>query len=120
MARLRHAGVITGLGGVAGHPNKYFPRGYTGYFGRSVLAQSFSAVTAACLMVRREVWEAACRFDESLAVAFNDVDFCLRIKAGGYCNVWTPYAEINHHESASRGNETSSEKLNRWVGLHRY
>lgn len=113
--RLQHAGVITGLGGVAGHPNKYFPRGYTGYFGRAVLAQSLSAVTAACLMVRREVWEAVCGFDESLAVAFNDVDFCLRAKAAGCRNVWTPYAEMNHHESASRGNEISPEKQARYL-----
>lgn len=112
--RLQHAGVITGLGGVAGHPNKYFPKGYVGYFGRAVLAQSMSAVTAACLMVRRTVWNQVNGFDESLAVAFNDVDFCLRVKAVGYRNVWTPYAEMNHHESASRGNETTPEKQARY------
>ena len=112
--RLQHAGVVIGLGGVAGHPNKYFPRGHVGYFGRAVLAQSFSAVTAACLMVRREVWEKVQGLEEALAVAFNDVDFCLRVNAAGYRNVWTPYAEMNHHESASRGNETSPEKLARY------
>ena len=113
--RLQHAGVITGLGGVAGHPNKYFPRGYAGYFGRAIIAQSMSAVTAACLMVRREVWELAHGLDEDLVVAFNDVDFCLRVKAMRYRNVWTPYAEMNHHESASRGNETSPEKQRRYL-----
>lgn len=114
--RLQHAGVITGFGeGIAGHPNKYFPKGYAGYHGRAVLAQSMSAVTAACLMIRRVVWEQVGGFDESLAVAFNDVDFCLRVKAAGYRNVWTPYAEMNHHESASRGNETSPEKQARYA-----
>ena len=109
--RLQHAGVITGLGGVAGHPNKYFPRGYVGYFGRAILTQSMSAVTAACLMIRRQVWDQVQGLDENLAVAFNDVDFCLRVKAAGYRNVWTPHAEMNHHESASRGNETTPQRL---------
>ena len=113
--RLQHAGVITGLGGVAGHPNKYFPRGYTGYFGRAVLAQSMSAVTAACLMIRRQVWDQVQGLDENLAVAFNDVDFCLRVKAAGYRNTWTPAAEMNHYESASRGNETTPEKQERYL-----
>lgn len=112
--RLQHAGVITGLGGVAGHPFKFFPRCYPGYFGRAVLAQSFSAVTAACLMVRRMVWDQVNGLDESLAVAFNDVDFCLRVQEAGYRNVWTPTAEMNHHESASRGNETSRAKKIRY------
>lgn len=112
--RLQHAGVITGLGGLAGHPNKYFPKGYAGYFGRAVLAQSLSAVTAACLMVRRTVWQTVQGLDESLAVAFNDVDFCLRVQAAGYRNIWTPYAEMIHHESASRGNETTPEKRARY------
>ena len=109
--RLQHAGVITGLGGVAGHPNKYFPRGYVGYFGRAILTQSMSAVTAACLMIRRQVWDQVQGLDENLAVAFNDVDFCLRVKAAGYRNVWTPHAEMNHHESASPGNETTPQRL---------
>lgn len=112
--RLQHAGVITGLGGLAGHPNKYFPRGHLGYAARAVLAQSLSAVTAACLMVRRELWEQTQGLDETLAIAYNDVDFCLRVQAAGYRNVWTPYAEMNHHESASRGNETTPEKQARY------
>ena len=114
--RLQHAGVITGFGeGIAGHPNKNFPRGYVGYYARAILTQSLSAVTAACLMIRREVWEKTQGLDENLAVAFNDVDFCLRVKAAGYRNVWTPHAEMNHHESASRGNETSPEKQARYT-----
>jgi len=112
--RLQHAGVIAGLGGVAGHPNKYFPRGHPGYFGRAVLAQRFSAVTAACLMVRRDIWEKVQGLDETLAVAFNDVDFCLRVQAAGYRNVWTPHAEMNHHESASRGNENTPAQQARY------
>ena len=112
--RLQHAGVITGLGGVAGHPNKYFPRGHPGYFGRAVLAQRFSAVTAACLMLRRTVWDQVAGLDETLAVAFNDVDFCLRVQAAGYRNVWTPHAEMNHHESASRGNENTPAQQARY------
>lgn len=112
--RLQHAGVITGLGGVAGHPNKYLPRGHLGYFGRAILTQRFSAVTAACLMVRRTVWDQVYGLDERLAVAFNDVDFCLRVQAAGYRNVWTPYAEMNHHESASRGNEKTPEQQVRY------
>jgi GT2 family glycosyltransferase len=112
--RLQHAGVITGLGDIAGHPHKFFPKAYPGYHGRAVLTQSFSAVTAACLMVRRQVWEQVNGLDETLAVAFNDVDFCLRVKTAGYQNVWTPYAEMNHHESASRGNETTPEKQARY------
>jgi GT2 family glycosyltransferase len=113
--RLQHAGVITGLGGVAGHPNKYFPRGYVGYFGRALLAQSMSAVTAACLMIRRQVWDQVQGLDENLAVAFNDVDFCLRVRAAGYRNVWTPFAEMTHYESASRGNETTPKKQERYL-----
>jgi GT2 family glycosyltransferase len=114
--RLQHAGVMTGFGeGIAGHPNKNFPKGYAGYFGRAILSQSMSAVTAACLMIRRDIWEKVQGLDEDLAIAFNDVDFCLRVKAASYRNVWTPYAEMNHHESASRGNETSPEKQARYA-----
>lgn len=113
--RLQHGGVIIGLGGVAGHSHKYIPRGHPGYFHRAVLHQSLSAVTAACLLIRREVYEQVSGLDESLAVAFNDVDFCLRVQAAGYRNVWTPYAEMNHHESASRGYEDNPEKQARFA-----
>jgi hypothetical protein len=101
--RLQHGGCVLGVGGVAGHAHKYLPRGAAGYFQRAVLHQSFSAVTAACLVVRRALFEQVGGFDEQLAVAFNDIDFCLRVSAAGYRNVWTPYAEMVHHESASRG-----------------
>ncbi|NMG72315.1 hypothetical protein DNK49_12605 [Azoarcus communis] len=114
--RLQHGGVIIGLGGVAGHSHKYFPKGHPGYFHRAVLHQRLSAVTAACLVIRKAVYEQVGGLDESLAVAFNDVDFCLRVQAAGYRNVWTPYAEMNHHESASRGYEDNPEKQARFAG----
>lgn len=108
--RLQHAGVITGLGGVAGHAHKFLPRGSPGYFFRAQVHQSFSAVTAACLMIRKVVFEQVHGLDEALAVAFNDVDFCLRVREAGFRNVWTPYAEMIHHESASRGEERTPEQ----------
>lgn len=113
---LQHGGVITGIGGVAGHSHKRLRKGEVGYFSRAVVHQSLSAVTAACLMVRRSVWKELSGLDESFAVAFNDVDFCLRVRNQGYRNVWTPYAEMNHHESASRGQETTPEKQMRFMG----
>lgn len=112
--RLQHGGCVIGVGGIAGHSHKYLSRGQVGYFARAVLHQSFSAVTAACLLVRRSIFEQMGGLDEQLVVAFNDVDFCLRVQAAGYRNVWTPYAEMNHHESASRGEEDSPEKIARF------
>jgi len=111
---VQHAGVITGFGGVAGHGHHGHPRGGLGYFGRLALVQEYSAVTAACLLVRRSVYEEVGGLDEALMVAFNDVDFCLRVGAAGYRNVWTPYAALYHHESASRGNEDTPEKIARF------
>lgn len=112
---LQHAGVIVSLGGVAGHSHKYFPRNHPGYFHRLVLPQNLSAVTAACLLVRREVFEEVGGLDETnLKVAFNDVDFCLKVREAGYRNLWTPYAEMYHHESVSRGHEDTPEKQARF------
>ena len=113
---LQHGGVVLGVGGIAGHSHKYLSRNQSGYFGRAVLHQSFSAVTAACLVIRRKIWEQVEGLDESFAVAFNDVDFCLRVRDAGYRNVWTPYAEMIHHESLSRGEEDSPEKVSRFQG----
>jgi GT2 family glycosyltransferase len=113
---LQHGGVILGIGGVAGHSHKYASTNETGYFGRAVLHQSFSAVTAACLLVRKEVYDEVNGLDESFSVAFNDVDFCLRVRDAGYRNVWTPYAEMIHHESVSRGREDNPEKIARFNG----
>ena len=112
--RLQHGGCITGLGGVAGHSHKFLRNGYHGYFKRAVLHQSFSIVTAACLLLRRDVFEQVGGLDEQLAIAFNDVDFCLRVREAGYRNVWTPYAEMTHHESASRGEEDTPAKQARF------
>jgi glycosyltransferase involved in cell wall biosynthesis len=111
---LQHGGVIVSLGGVAGHSHKHVASGHLGYFGRAVLHQALSAVTAACLMVKKSIYLEVGGLDEDLAVAFNDVDFCLRVRHAGYRNVWTPYAEMFHHESASRGAETTPGKIARF------
>ena len=111
---LQHAGAVVAAG-VAGHVHKGLGRGEKGYFGRAVLAQDFVAVTAACLVVRKEVYEAVGGLDEGLAVAFNDIDFCLRVVEQGYRNLWTPYAQLYHFESASRGYEDTPEKMERFL-----
>jgi GT2 family glycosyltransferase len=118
--RLQHGGVIIGLGGVAGHAHKYIGKSEYGYFARAILHQSMSAVTAACLMVRRTVYEAVDGLDEELSIAFNDIDFCLRLREAGYRNIWTPYAEMIHHESISRGTEDDEEKQARFNGEIRF
>ena len=107
---LQHAGVILGIRGVAGHAHRYLKRGGKGYFGRASLIQSICALTAACLVVRKETFEKIGGFNEALQVAFNDVDFCLRVREAGYRNIYTPYAELYHHESATRGDEDTAEK----------
>ena len=100
---IQHGGVILGAGGIAGHAHIGLRRGEPGYFARAHLAQDISAVTTACALVKREVYLQVGGFDENLAVTFNDVDFCLRLREAGYRILWTPYAELIHHESASRG-----------------
>ncbi len=111
---IQHAGVIIGIGGVAGHSHKYFKRGDYGYSSRLTIAQNLSAVTAAAVMIRRDVFEEVSGLDESFAVAFNDIDLCLRIRKAGYLIVWTPYAEAYHYESKSRGLEDTPEKQERF------
>ena len=113
---VQHAGVGIGIGGIAGHLHKYFSRGSHGYMGRLHYAQNVSAVTGACLMLRREVYERLNGLNEQFAVAFNDVDFCMRIREAGYRIVFTPYAELYHYESKSRGAETTPEKQKRFLG----
>lgn len=107
---LQHAGVILGLIGISSHLHRNLRKGELGYFGRAALHQSFSAVTGAALMVKKSIYEEVGGFDENLQVTFNDIDFCLRVRAAGYRNVWTPYAEMIHHESASRGYDTAPQK----------
>lgn len=108
---VQHGGVILGIQGVAGHGHKGFPQDHPGYFSRLVLPQALSAVTAACLVVRRESYLAVGGFDEEhLPVAFNDVDFCLRLREAGLRNVWTPDAVLIHHESVSRGIDQTPEQ----------
>lgn len=111
---IQHAGVVLGVGGVANHAFLGCPRGCPGHGGRAMVVQNYSAVTGACLVVRREAYERAGGLDEELEVAFNDIDFCLRLRELGYRNLWTPFAELYHHESASRGEEDSEEKLSRF------
>ena len=102
---LQHAGVIMGLGGYAGHSHKYKQKGGSGYLFRIATVQDFSAVTGACLLVKASVYDEVGGLDEQFAVAFNDVDFCLRVRDAGCRIAWTPYAELTHYESKSRGGD---------------
>ena len=113
---IQHAGVIVGIGGVAGHAHKCFPRGDLGYMGRAAIVENFSAVTFACAMIPAKVYWEVNGIDEKFAVAFNDVDMCLRIKQAGYNICFTPYAELYHYESKSRGMENTPEKVKRFEG----
>jgi len=112
---LQHGGLVIGIQGLAGHASKGVQRGSGGYFNRVKLIHTCSGVTAACMLVRKEVYNEVGGLDqENLAIAFNDVDFCLKIREVGYDIVYTPYAELYHHESKSRGYEDSPEKQARF------
>jgi glycosyltransferase involved in cell wall biosynthesis len=117
---LQHGGVVVGLGGVAGHAHVGLKKNEKGYFGRPVLHHRCSAVTAACLMIKKSTYFAVGGMDEQIAVAFNDVDFCLRLGDAGYHCVYTPSAELIHHESATRGDDLSDENRNRFMGEEAY
>ena len=113
--RIQHAGVVIGMLRVAGHAHRLFPQQHPGYAGRLKLRQNYSAVTAACLLVRRAIYDEVGGLNEhDLAIAFNDIDFCLKVQTAGYANAWTPYAELIHHESVSRGQEDTPEKQARF------
>lgn len=113
--RIQHGGVVLGIGGVAGHAHKYFPMDHSGYFGRLKIPHNVSAVTAACLAVRRSTYEEVGGLDEvNLRVAFNDVDFCLKVRARGYRNLFTPHARLYHHESISRGDDNRPDQIERF------
>jgi GT2 family glycosyltransferase len=107
---IQHAGVILGLGGIAGHAFHGQPRGHAGYYDRARVEQDLSCVTAACCMIRREVFLQLGGFDEKLAIAFNDVDFCIRLRNAGWRIIWTPLVELYHHESASVGRHDASHR----------
>jgi len=112
---LQHAGVVMGFGGIAGHcfvAQSEEPGSV--YFNRSKMTSDYSAVTAACLMVRREVFEALGGLDETFKVAFNDIDFCLRIRRLGLLIVYDAWARFHHYESKSRGLEDTAEKKERF------
>lgn len=111
---IQHAGAIIGWGGVAGHAFVNQKRGETGYQHRIICQQDMSAVTAACMMVRKEVFDRVGGFTEELAVAFNDIDLCMKIRKEGYLIVYEPYAELYHYESKSRGLENTPEKKSRF------
>ena len=109
--RVQDAGVVIGIGGVADHVFRGIPRGVNGYFGRHRIIQNMSAVTAACLMMRKSVFEEIGGFDAGFSHAYNDIDLCLRVRDEGYLVVYTPYAELYHCESLSRGFEDTPEKM---------
>lgn len=111
---IQHAGVITGIGGVAGHPYKHFTNKNQGYFSRAVVVQNLSAVTAACLVMKKDLFLSIGGLNEKyLKVAFNDIDICLRLRKRGYKILWTPFAELYHYESATRGSDRDSKKIKR-------
>jgi GT2 family glycosyltransferase len=111
---IQHAGVIVGIGGFAGHPHRHFHKDSLGYMGRAKVCQNMSAVTGACLMTKKQVFKEVGGFDENYSHALNDIDFCLKIRERGYLIVYTPYAELYHYESLSRGYEDTKEKQKRF------
>ena len=111
---VQHAGLGLGLLTLAGHLHRNSLRENPGYMGKLIHAQNLSAVTGACVMIPRKVWDQLGGLDESFAVAFNDVDLCMRIRQAGYLIVWTPYAELYHYESKSRGCDDTPEKKERF------
>lgn len=114
--RVQHGGVVVGLGGIAGHSFLFEERDSPGYFGQALLAREVSSVTGACLVVRKSVYQEVNGLNAAaFAVAFNDVDFCLKVRSKGYRNVWTPFAELVHHESVSRGTDNTPEKIERFA-----
>jgi len=119
--KIQHAGILIGYGGGACNANGGLDRGAPGYMHRAEVIQNYSAVTAACLLTRADVFREVGGLDEqNLKVAFNDVDYCLKVRKHGYLVVWTPYAELYHLESASRGDDMAPEKFKRFLGEVHY
>ena len=111
---IQHGGIIVGIGGVAGSVFVGLPKGYSGYMHKAALQLDLSAVTAACMMMKRRVFEEVGGFEEKLKVAFNDVDLCLKTREKGYLVVYNPYVELYHYESKTRGAEDTKEKVRRF------
>ena len=113
---IQHAGVVIGLGAhrTAGHTHYKIPQQNLGYMGRLCYAQNMSAVTGACLMVKKSVYDQVGGLEECFEISLNDVDFCLKLREAGYLNVWTPFAILYHHESISRGLDDQGEKAERY------
>ncbi|MBQ8041587.1 MAG: glycosyltransferase, partial [Lachnospiraceae bacterium] len=113
---IQHAGVVLGLGAhrTAGHSHYKIPVQNLGYMGRLCYTQNVSAVTGACLMVKKELFEMVGGLEEGFAISLNDVDFCLKLREKGFLNVWTPFAELYHYESISRGLDDQGEKAERY------
>ena len=111
---VQHAGVLLGMGGIAGHYFKFINRYETGYFSRALTIQNITAVTAACMITKREIFEKVGYMNEELEVAFNDIDFCLKIRKAGYDIIYNPYIELWHYESKTRGEENTPEKVKRF------
>ncbi|MGF1589715.1 MAG: glycosyltransferase [Pleurocapsa sp.] len=112
---IQHAGVVLGIGGVAGHSHKHLHVSQPGYISQAAATNNYSAVTAACLMCRRDVFESVGGFEEQLAIAFNDVDLCLKIASRGYRNIYLPHVVLYHYESKSRGYENTPAKQARFA-----
>lgn len=112
---IQHAGVILGIGGVAGHSHRFLPRQAPGHGARVWTTQNLSAVTGACLMLRKQLYDDLGGMDERYALAYNDVDLCLRLRRRGYAILWTPHAELVHHESKTRGSDDTPEKKIRFA-----
>ncbi|MEH1913875.1 glycosyltransferase [Nostoc sp.] len=117
---IQHAGVVMGIGGVAGHSHKHYLADSPGYFDQILTVNNYSAVTAACLMCRREMFESVGGFEEELTVAFNDVDLCLKIVEKGYRNIYLPHVRLYHYESKSRGYEDTPAKQARFIKERKY
>jgi GT2 family glycosyltransferase len=118
---IQHAGVIIGIRGIAGHSHRFCPDTGIGYYYRPVVIQDLSAVTGACLLTRRSLWDKVGGLNEkNLKIAFNDIDYCLKIRKLGYDVVYTPYAKLLHYESKSRGLEDTPEKRKRFQEESKY
>ena len=117
---VQHGGVVLGIGGIASHAHKHVPGNSCGHFGRAALVQNFSAITAACLLMRKSHWDLIGGMNPELTVAFNDVDICLRLTECGLRNIWLPNVLLYHHESKSRGSDIQLKNLRRFAGEYAF